>query len=410
MTNPFDFSVRAIRSALDEIPGAILDEPPQPEDVGAGSDPATVVWTYDIGATAVGLETLDASTDDDFDEGISDAPAVIFEVPPAVTDNDVERVLGEDRTRELLGLHRIRGVDALGWYVTFHQRKVQHGIHIPFEGVLWLAVNGLGGVPLSLERRVELAFHAILRHEIFHFEADCMTANWELATGVSVYWKSRGHRNENGYIESEEALANAYMLRGFKHPTRRLANNAGTYGALKRFCEQQPAGYEDGPRYAVGLRAYLEECRYLSGMYHEVSGAYWEAPHAFDTLLLYPDPMRIDWTRCPIIFTDAHNLQGLLGIRVSLFPAVTGIEETAAFRKKLKKVDVKRQRLWIKRKEQLGRSTALSSLDFKQWKLGGRDCYSVRVDGNYRVHLRHDRSDARWFAVEIGEHKRMGHG
>lgn len=409
MTNPFDFSVRAIRVALEEIPDAILDEPPLPEDVGSGSDPATVVWTYDVGGGAAEVGNLDASTDEDSNEAPVDEPAVVFEVPPAVTDADIERVLGEERTRELRRLHQIRGLDALGWYVTFHQRKVQHGIHIPFEGVLWLAVNGLGGVPLSVERRVELAFHAILRHELFHFEADCMAANWEMATGVNVYWKSRGHRNEAGYIELEEALANAYLLRGFKHPTRRLANNAGTYGALKRFCEQQPAGYEDGPSYAASRRVYLEECRYLSGMFHEVSGAGWEAPHAFDTLLLYPDPIRIDWTRCPIILTDAHNLQELLGIRVSLFPAVTDIEETAAFRKKLKKLDKTIQRCWTTRKELLARSTSLSSLDFKQWKLGGRDCYSVRVDGSYRVHLRHDRGSSRWFAVEIGDHKKMRH-
>lgn len=409
MTNAFDFSVRAIRAALEEIPGTILDEPPQFENVGAGVDPATAVWTYDAGTTP-GFETLDAPSNDKPDLGIAEVPSVIFEVPPAVTNSDIERVLGEDRIRELLGLQRIRGLDALGWYVTFHQRKVQHGIYIPLEGMLWLAVNGLGAVHLSVERRVELAFHAILRHELFHFEADCMAANWELATGVDVYWKARGHRNNAGYIELEEALANAYMLRGFKHPPRRLANSGGAYGMLRRYCEQQPEGYRDGPLHAASRRRYLEECRYLSGMFHEVSGASWEAPHAFDTLLLYPNPTLVDWTRCPIIVTDAHDLQRLLGIRVSHFSAVTAIEETAAFRKKLNKADTKIQRLWATRKEQLARSTSLSSLDFKQWKVGGPDCYSVRIDGNYRVHLRHERGSSRWFAIAIGDHRNMGHG
>ncbi|OBI06456.1 hypothetical protein A5715_20135 [Mycolicibacter heraklionensis] len=263
MTNPFDFSVRAIRTALEEIPGAILEEAPQPDNVGSDSDPATAIWVSDGSGAVPDVESLDAPTHNSSDVGIAEAPAVIFEVPLAVTDNDIERVLGEDQIRELLRLQRIHGVDALGWYVTFHQRRVQHGIHIPLEGVLWLAVNGLRGVALPVERRVELAFHAILRHELFHFEADCMAANWELATGVGVYWKARGHRNDAGYIESEEALANAYMLRGFKYPPRRLANSGGAYGMLKRYCQQQPEGYRDGPRYAADRRLYLEECRYL---------------------------------------------------------------------------------------------------------------------------------------------------
>lgn len=71
-------------------------------------------------------------------------------------------------------------------------------------------------------------FHAVLRHELFHFEVDCMIASWELATGVEVYWASRKYRNAAGYNELEEGLANAYMLRGFKYPSRLLGNAPGT--------------------------------------------------------------------------------------------------------------------------------------------------------------------------------------
>jgi plasmid maintenance system killer protein len=404
-------SVRDIRAALEEIPGAMLDDPPLPEHVGGGDDPSTPVWTYDPDRAADYAETLDfPPADDNSDDTLPDEPAVIFEVPPTLSDADIARVLGEEPIRDLDRFQQIQGIDARGWYITFHQRKVQHAIHIPFEGVLWLAWHAFGHLPLPWGRKAELAFHAILRHELFHFEADCMTANWEMVTGVEVYWNARGHRNDAGYIEQEEALANAYMLRGFKHLTRLLANSAGAYSALRRFCERQPAGYKDGPAYAKTRGVYLGECGYLSGIYHEVSKVDWEASHAFDTLMLYPDPVRIDWTRCPIIFTDRHNLQGLLGIHVSFFSTVTAIEETAPFQKALKKLDKKRQRLWATRKEQLAQSTALKSLEFKQWEKAGRDWYSVRVDGNYRVHLRHDRAASMWFAEKIGDHKAMGHG
>ena len=399
-------SVREIRLALEEVPGAVRDEP-LPEDIGEGSDPATEIRIWDPDDAPTALDMSEVPPDGESDGGVVDEPMVIFEVPPSVTDADIARVLGEERIGELERLQQIRGIDALGWYVTFHQRRYQHGVHIPVEGVLWLVLHGLHKVELSLERKLELAFHAILRHELFHFAADCMMANWELTTGVEVYWTSRAHRNNNGYIELEEALANAYMLRGFKHPTRLLANSAGTYATLKSFCERQPAGYDDGLRFAKTRSDYLRECGYLSDMY---SGAAWHVPDALDTLIFYPDPIRIDWTRCPIIVHDRHDLRRQLGIGISFFDKVVELVETPAFRRALEKLDQRLQKQWTTRKVDLGRSTALKSLDFKQWKKGGDGCYSVRVDGNYRAHLRYDRETSVWLAEQIGNHKAMGHG
>jgi len=146
--------------------------------------------------------------------------------------------------------------------------------------MLVLAVGTLGELPLPLERKIELAFHAILRHELFHFAADCMAANWELSLGMPVYWPAKAKLcNATNYIELEEALANAHS------------------------CE--------------------------------------------DT-----------------------------GIRIA----------------------------------DLARSVQLNGLGFQKWKPGGPDSYSVNVDGNYRVHLRRDRSGYSWFAETIGDHKSMGHG
>lgn len=45
----------------------------------------------------------------------------------------------------------------------------------------------------------------------------------------------------------------------------------------------------------------------------------------FDTLMLYLNVTQIDWTRCPIILQDRHNLQRLLGINVSFFRTVTSM-------------------------------------------------------------------------------------
>ncbi|CAA0138215.1 Uncharacterised protein [Mycolicibacterium vanbaalenii] len=358
------------------------------------------------------MPSMDALSESDIDSerGVADEPAVIFEVPPHVTDDDVLHALGDERVGEIDRLLQLRGIDALGAYLTFHQLAGQYGIYIPFEGVLLMAARSFWALDLPPQRKLELAFHAILRHELFHFEADCMVANWEMITGVEVYWSSRRHRNGNGYIEAEEALANAYMLRGFKHPTRLLSNAPGAYAALKKFCEKkQPAGYKDGPKYAKNRTEFLRECSRLSDMYHTTSSAAWHVPYELDKLIVYPDPVRIDWTRVPIIIEDRYGLFAELGITPSYFSIVNDIEETDNFLRAFRKLDRSIQKRWSDSKSALSRSTALKSLDFKQWKKDGPDYYSVRVGGNYRVHLRYDRDDSRWFAEAIGNHKTMGH-
>ena len=55
-------------------------------------------------------------------------------------------------------------------------------------------------------------------------------------------------------------------------------------------------------------------------------------------------------------------------------------------------------------------STSGKGLGFKRWKPGGANCYSVRVDRKYRAHLIYERDRQSWRAIEIGDHKAMGHG
>ena len=171
-------SVRAIRDALEEIPGAVRDDDPLPEDAGVGGEYATEILISDPDAGSDPLESLDMPPEGDTDDGTPDEPLFIFEVPPTLTDADLERVLGDDRIGELQRLQQIRSIDALAWYVNFHQRKYQHGVYIRVEGVVLLALQALDKLDMPVERKLELAFHAILPHELFHFAADGMTANW----------------------------------------------------------------------------------------------------------------------------------------------------------------------------------------------------------------------------------------
>ncbi|MBI3224375.1 MAG: hypothetical protein HYZ39_04870 [Mycolicibacterium cosmeticum] len=404
-------SVRRLRSALEAVPGALRHDP-IPEDTGVGSEPGIEIVISDAtGGFARALADGRPRFDDLDDDGPRDDPAVIFEVPPEVTDAQITNLLGTERVGEIQRLFQLRGMDAIGAYLTFHQLAGQWGIYIQLERVVLLAFQYFDDVQVSLERKVELAFHAVLRHELFHFEVDCMVANWELATGVEVRWAaSQKYRNTQGYIELEEGLANAYMLRGFKYPSGPLRSAPGAYRALSRFCSQQPAGYCDGPTYAKSSNLYLRECSQLSDDYHGSSSAQWLVPDEFDTGMLYPNPVQIDWTRCPIILQDQYDLQRHLGIHISYFRCVDRITETPSFERSLKKLSVDLQRQWSKVKVTLAITTAGSGSDFKRWKPGGEDCYSVRVGRAFRAHLRYERQTSTWIAEAIGDHKTMGHG
>ena len=325
-------SVYAIRIALEKIEGAIRDEP-SPEDGAAGE--ALGIPVFHLGGGEFDRVGRLIPSDADEAGATSEQPEVLFEVPPKVTDAEVFEALGEG-SGEVARQVQIKGTDALGWYLTFHLRAVQHGIYLPIEGIATLAVGALAALALPLERRFEIAFHAILRHELFHFGTDCMAANWELATGRAVYWwADAAYRGNSGYKEFEEALANAYMLRGLRHPGGVLRDSKGSYEALRVLCALQTPGYRDGPRYAKSRHDYIDGCRTLSANFEEA--AYkeiddWEIPRdALDTLIFYPNAVQIDWRRCPILVHDRLGMLAALGIGIDFFERIERILETSSF-------------------------------------------------------------------------------
>ncbi len=421
-TGPHVPSISYIRKALEAIPEAIRYDDPSTDERGSGGDPAIAVRISDPDCNRSARDEMDTNraepphVDVDSSEASVDEPAVAFEIPPKLTESDIRDALGNELTK-IQQLSKLQGLDAYGWYTTFHQKRFQHGVHLPIEGILAFAVHAFSDVKLPLERKVQLAHHAILRHELFHFNVDCMIANWEMAMGAAVFWNAKGqYRNQHGYVPLEEGLANAYMLRGFKYPSRALANSAGAYLALKRFCKHQPVGYKCAERYVKTrgqhgrIDSFFDACCELSASYRAAASPIWRPPDELDPLLFYPDAVRVDWTRCPIIVLDERGLLDALGIDVAYFRTISDIEETAKFERALKKLDKSIQQRWRENKEKLAVSTSFSSLGFQPWKLDGTDYFSVRVGGNYRAHIRRDRSASKWFAEAIGNHKEMGHG
>lgn len=112
-------SIGYIREALDGIPDAIRYDDPSTDTRGSGSDPATVVWISDPGRQGNGRHVVDASPERTpgvyagSDETVVDEPAVAFEIPPDVTDSEIQHALGDD-LRTIEQLSQLHGLDAYG--------------------------------------------------------------------------------------------------------------------------------------------------------------------------------------------------------------------------------------------------------------------------------------------------------
>jgi hypothetical protein len=64
---------------------------------------------------------------------------------------------------------------------------------------------------------------------------------------------------------------------------------------------------------------------------------------------------------------------------------------------------------WESTKQKLLTDSLMPGLNFKPWRKDGRDCCSVRIDRNFRAHLRH-LGAGEWLTYIIGSHKELGHG
>jgi hypothetical protein len=404
-------AVSRIRTDLEDIEGALTGDPVT-SLVDLGDIPCTPISGPDDDLDKPLSDSYSAEfpLDDFGDDNSADDTPITFEIPPEIDEREVKTRLGSAAGSQFQRLIEVRGTDAYGWYLPFHYRIAQHGIYISSLGALQLAFQVFNrrysdDFSHDLKLKLQFATHAILRHEAFHFAAECMAANWELASGAACYLKTREVlRNAQGYIEDEEALANAYMLRGFRWPNA-TSKGARASGVLKVFCRRQPPGYSDAEKY-LSTNRYLEACNRYVGHY-QLTGTGREPPSSFDNTTLYPNALRIDWRRCPIILADEHDLLRALGIVPKFIACVSVINETDRFVSQLRKLGSLYEAKWQKTKKKLAHTTQLHGLDFKEWAPGGKNYWSVRIDRDVRAHLRFD--NGTWFADAIGRHDAMGH-
>ena len=176
--------INEIRAGMSGIPHSRMDFPPEPSF--RGEEPGvttTAIWTGDYydapDKTQMPEDSFSGS--EEGDENETDMPPDFDPVIEIGADVDETfPALGGEAGEQIRHSILLHGMDALGWYVSFHVVRVQWGIYIPVTGIAYLMKNALSKLRATLDAKAHLAFHAILNHELFHFGTDYTIAQAEL--------------------------------------------------------------------------------------------------------------------------------------------------------------------------------------------------------------------------------------
>ncbi len=212
--------------------------------------------------------------------------------------------------------------------------------------------NVLGGLPASFETKCRLAFHSLLCHELFHFATDYMVGQWEMIWHKAVWTSMRAQREKLGlrYLEREEKLANAYMLRRLRGAAR-ATKAKGAVEAMRSFVAQQPSGYRDGGQ--IRDSQWDEELALLTYEYlFSVDDNLRQRPlvseFPIEFSVLYPIRPRIDWRFCPIhLIHDEHRLE-VPKIYLDLLTSIGKLESPLRPLRQLSQLPAEAQRKWDK--------------------------------------------------------------
>ena len=255
-----------------------------------------------------------------------------------------------------------------------------------------------------------------MSHEIVHFAVDYACAFFEILYHVAIRrafvdrmetsFRQDLFSAQSNYLEIEETLANANVLREVAARVRPDIANC-----LREFIRLQPLGYKDGEiaetdkgfsiATAETLRSYLTV--WSSGWNIDPGNP------ALDLSRLLPLGSE-GFKTCPVWVINDLDTVGLQRDAVRQIICVKPIEETKRFLKSLRGLHADHQKAWHRLKQRLGEEIPNGS-DFKKWR-SERE-WSVRVNDGIRAHLEQPppgELERPWFALDIGGHRKMGHG
>lgn len=307
----------------------------------------------------------------------------------------------------LAELENERGIDALAWYVSFHNTDDEWGIYIPISSLHHIAGKWLKGLRRPFASKLRLAFEALIHHESMHYAIDRNVAGWEMILGVPLHGQVPDRLKYAGYIRVEEAVANAHMMRELAK-----RHSGVCQAAIDKWVSASPPGYCEASNYFgdSDFAAGLEECvKIYAGLEwlnrttspDGLPGIFWASQYLIDG--------EIDLAECPLHIIDD---QQWLDVRPTTFKYLTNIsiiKETKKFRKMLAKLPAHIQKAWDRKRDAM--KTAIPRHpEFEKLKGKMAGMYSIRIGDNVRAHLQPRETMETWDAVEIGGHTAMHHG
>jgi hypothetical protein len=403
-------SVREIREVLRRIEGALVRHEPERAEQG---ELEGVKELWDPDHSRAGIDTLPRAPQPEEEEMEDGEPGQLEELiefaPPA--EHELINALGGAANAEKMLRSKLvtDGIDALGWYVSFHRIGIQWGISIPITGIVLTAVGTFGALECNLQTKLTLALRLIHQHELFHFAIDYACAQLEVLRGRPVWLPAqKSLRGPEGYNVQEEKAANAWMLRSLWRGKKDFKLK-GRSEAVREFVKLQPKGYRDAPQVTLSSR-FFSEVESLVRRYGEASKAFDDnLLGALDGARLLPFDPYIDWRSCPIHIIHDEKRLNLPHVQLDLLRLAQEISETESFQKALSKLSQTIQRAWQKTREKILVDTTLPGLNFKPFLDGGERVYSVRLNNRFRAHLRRLPQGC-LEAFRVGDHREMGHG
>ena len=279
--------------------------------------------------------------------------------------------------RDLIdGASRKIGFEILAFY-----KSRRHRDEKPYPGTwgIYYLRQGLSRIENHLEAATryappissDMALEFLRKHEQFHYKFDVWALSIESASKRNLYLPLKRAFRHCPDLQVEEALANQDAFRWARPPSRGLKTFA------RDLMDVQPRYYTRYGEPRVKLLAELS----VSLVDQLIGG-----PPRYDQTLWNGNigllkPRKL--VHPPEHLIVECDLGALIPSHWT-WPKITHIEESKKFVKSLKRFHQLKQK-WEATKVKLFREPGMNGLDFKEWEAR---CFSVRVDKNFRAHLK----------------------
>lgn len=313
----------------------------------------------------------------------------------------------QDWRSALESQEREQGLDALAWYVSFHNSDPEWGIYVPISSLHYIAGRYLKGLRYPYEKKMELAFTALLHHESMHYAIDRNVAGWEFILGTKLHGSVSDRLKHYGYIPTEESICNAHKLREMATICSEKALAAMTQWVL-----QSPLGYRDAvnfledDQFQLGLNECIKIYAAEYWAFHLTEGA---GPAWIRWTSQFQVHGDIDLSYCPVFLIDDQLGLGISPVSYSYLRSIPEIVETKKFQKMLNRSPDHVKNSWLQKRDSL-KVAIPRHPEFEKLKGRLAGTFSIRLNDNFRAHLRPSLDQRVWEAVAIGPHKAMGHG